>query len=520
VLTFLRRSKKKSRHEKEEVSTQLSEVQNLVYERCQAQRHLSVLAEKAEKAERDSMLLLPSETPSEMSVATRSESHRELVKSSGPTLGQIDAYAAGLSGGDDRTMILRKTNLWVAQLYEQWTTLSANNTEDESSFDAAAVADLVDMENANVSQETLHQTRAIPQTDNPMENSGSQRAEITVTVENKPHKELSRSQKCDCIRAKMEKPEFWDELERIDQWLKAWIDSCLDNRKLPSTCEEFLQKSARRNELDHEYMAHYMWPLYKKYQARLSDLLSITDSEIADLCCQREKALTKSDLKRTNKIEALDLPRLLIRRTRLEHAYAWPLDSIQAFGGSLIIEGSSCEKRRIRMAEEAATAKLKGQDQRRDRSERLNRHVYVEDDSSSDSHTSTHTTAATIRGPAISMRSLGRKSLISSMEKEEPEGLSEQSQKHTNHDNEIPRASTKMGTKVHEKAQQARGKVQARGKMPTLDSPYPYFDPHYAREVRRPQAAEGADNKFFNGIDPDPFGRQKLFKYNGDLLDL
>ena len=362
---------------------------------------MPVLAEKAEKAERDSMLLLPSETLSEMSVATRSESHWELVKSSGPTLGQIDAYAAGLSGGDDRTMILRKTNSWVAQLYEQWTTLSANNTEEESSFDAAAVADLADMDNAKVSMENPHQARETPQTDNQVDESGSQQAGLTVTVENKPH----NHQKCDCIRAKMERPEYCDELRGIDRWLEAWLDSCQGGSKLPGTCEEFLQKSTRRNELDHEYMANCMWPLYKKYQARVSDLLLITDSEIAELCCQKEEAIARSDLNRSNRIEYFELPRLLERRRRLEHAYQF--DPIKVIDGFLILEPSNCEianrdpsshKPRNEAKEaKATTAKLRDQNQRRDRSERLNRHAYVEDDSSSDSNISTHATDAPIR---------------------------------------------------------------------------------------------------------------------------
>jgi hypothetical protein len=395
---------------------------------------LSEIAEKAEKAERDSMLLLPSETPSQMSVATRSESHRELVKSSGPTLGQIDAYAAGLSGGDDRTMILRKTTPWVAQLYEQWTTLSANNTEEESSFDAAAVAVLVDMEDANVSQETPHQAREIPQTDNPMDKSGSQQAEMTITVENKPHNKAGRSQNCDCIRAKMERPDYLDELDRINGWLEAWLDSCQAGRKLPNTCEEFLQKSARRYELDHEYVAHYMWPLYREYRARLSDLVSITDSEIADLCCQKEEALAKTDLKRSNRIEAFELPRLLKRRLRLLNKYGYPFDRIKVVDGFFVIEPSSCEiANREPSAKEAkaATAKLRDQDQRRDRWG-LNRHAYVEDDSSSDSDTATHARAAALRSPRMeTMRSPSRTSPSSSIRQEELKRPSEGSRRHS-----------------------------------------------------------------------------------------
>jgi hypothetical protein len=86
---------------------------------------------------------------------------------------------------------------------------------EESPFDAAAVADLIDTENANVSQETPYQARETPQTDNPMDKSGSQQAEITITVEKWPHNKAGRSQNCDCIRAKTEIPEFMYELHRV-----------------------------------------------------------------------------------------------------------------------------------------------------------------------------------------------------------------------------------------------------------------------------------------------------------------
>jgi hypothetical protein len=86
-LRIFRRSKKKSRLETEEVKEALNEVQNSIYERCQAQRQLSTLAERAE---RDSAPMLPLAASTELAIASEVEINQQLIKSTGPTLRQID----------------------------------------------------------------------------------------------------------------------------------------------------------------------------------------------------------------------------------------------------------------------------------------------------------------------------------------------------------------------------------------------------------------------------------------------
>jgi hypothetical protein len=189
-------------------------------------------------------------------------------------------------------------------------------------------------------------------------------------------------------------------------------------------------------------MANYESPLYQKYHARVSDLLSITDSEIADLCCQKEEAIARSDLNRSNRIEAFELPRLLKRGLRLIGTCGYPYDRIKVVDGFFVVEPSSCEiANREPSAKEAkaTTAKLRDQDQRRDRWG-LNRHAYVEDDSSSDSNTATHARAATLRSPRMeTMRSPSRISPSSSIKQEQPKRSSKQSRRHINYDDdEIP----------------------------------------------------------------------------------
>ena len=97
-------------------------------------------------------MLLPSTASTELAIASEVEMNQQLIKSTGPTLRQIDSYAGGLSGSNDRAMIMKKTSSWAAQLYSQWTTLS----EDVPLFDEATVADLTAEIDPECSSSRLH----------------------------------------------------------------------------------------------------------------------------------------------------------------------------------------------------------------------------------------------------------------------------------------------------------------------------------------------------------------------------
>jgi hypothetical protein len=134
-----RRSQKKSKREKDEISSRLQEQQNLLYERCQAQRQLQGLAERAN---RDSMPLLTSTGSVDLSLMHKEDSNYDMANSSGGTLAQIDAYTSGLSAGNERALILQRTTSWLAQLYAHWTTLSDDRDGGDRAFDVVDVAEL------------------------------------------------------------------------------------------------------------------------------------------------------------------------------------------------------------------------------------------------------------------------------------------------------------------------------------------------------------------------------------------
>jgi hypothetical protein len=336
-----RRSKKKSSAQQEEIGQRLSEVQNLVYERCQAQRQLPILAGKAE---RDSVPMLPLATSSELSITTQIESAKELIRSTGPTLRQIDAYVATLTDSDDRIMILQQTSSWVAQLYSQWTTLSENtNGEDAGLFDADAVADLTaDMESGTM--QTDQSTDRKPQSTrgNIVPEPLQPQQEVSIFFEDEPHQNKGFPWKCNCIRAKVWVPtSLSDELKRLNAETSESL--WLWPAHLPSHPANFLQMTERRNELEHTYHVQYLLPLYKKYLARLSDLLAIADSELAELYRQRGEAGTSWERQKT--ITDIEIPPLFQRRRHLSDLVKQNMFCIQlGTTGYVVVEPAGCSK--------------------------------------------------------------------------------------------------------------------------------------------------------------------------------
>lgn len=87
------------------------------------------------------MPLLLSAESGELAVVREVESNQQLIRSAGPTLRHIDAFATTLSGSDDRALILERTRSWAAELYSKWTTLSEDaNKEEHVSSDSNADA--------------------------------------------------------------------------------------------------------------------------------------------------------------------------------------------------------------------------------------------------------------------------------------------------------------------------------------------------------------------------------------------
>jgi hypothetical protein len=274
-LRIFRRSKKKSRLETEEVKEALNEVQNSIYERCQAQRQLSTLAERAE---RDSAPMLPLAASTELAIASEVEINQQLIKSTGPTLRQIDSYAGSLSGSNDRALIMQKTSSWVAQLYSQWTTLS----EEVPLFDEATIADLTaetESETAFREHSTIKASQStadliVPE---PLE---VEQEDLSIHFEDGYH-QYGVGTKCNCVRAMLKIPmSLQRELRDLDMGTSRWLDVSFPYK---SPTASFLQRSERRNELEHTFNAQYLLPLYKKYLARLSDSLAVSDSELAEL---------------------------------------------------------------------------------------------------------------------------------------------------------------------------------------------------------------------------------------------
>jgi hypothetical protein len=114
-----RRSKQKSTELRDEIDEELTEAQNLLYERCRAQHQLPELA-------------VHDDTSAVPAIACESGINLNLIKSLGHSLAEIDAHAARLTGDGSRAIIMQNAATWLAQLYEQWTTLSQDDSGDDT----------------------------------------------------------------------------------------------------------------------------------------------------------------------------------------------------------------------------------------------------------------------------------------------------------------------------------------------------------------------------------------------------
>lgn len=131
-----RHSKRPSTELREQISEELTEAQNLLYERCRAQQDLPNLAadDEAEEVRTIESTSVRSPSPPNAPPDVRSSSPtppyalQDPAPHPGNCLAEIDAYANQFDHNDSRAMIMQKTTSWLAQLYGRWTTLSTGDS--------------------------------------------------------------------------------------------------------------------------------------------------------------------------------------------------------------------------------------------------------------------------------------------------------------------------------------------------------------------------------------------------------